>query len=414
MKRLAVLESNLSGSGFVGLKVCKEAGYHVTFITRDLERYTRIPMGKEYIDAYVDEVRRCETNDIESVWREMQSEFQAETFDAFITLSEYDIVNTSEIASRLGLPCLGPQAARQARNKHLTRIACEKAGVPIPRFAAVQSKDDIAHAVETTGLPCIVKPADETSSTDVMKCYHLHEVENHFDLIRSKSQNVRGQKRYPSILIEECIKGHEVSVETVTIDNKHYVYGVTDKMLAGKRHFVEVGHAFPSSLPETLVRRCQDIALAALDAIGFDLGVAHIEVKIDSEGPKLIEINGRPGGDRIPDLVDIVTGRNPVEDHSRLLIGEVVVPPSRERVGGASISFFTAPAGTVIEVCGADEIRYCDSIREVFIENLQARTVEQLTKSSSRLGYVIATGENSYEAWKKAETARQMLDITVG
>ena len=412
-KELAILESNLSGSGFTGIKLCKEAGYRVTFITRDVERYRRIPMGRAHIDAYVDEIVHCETNYVDSVWETMRAKFEAGTFRAFLTLSEYDIVVTSEIATRLGLPSLDPDAARKARNKHLTRVAAAAAGVPIPRFVALKSRDEIADALAYVGLPCIVKPADETSSTDVVKCISREQVEAHFELIKSKIANVRGQDRYPAILIEQCIKGHEVSVETLTIDGRHHVYGVTDKMLAGKRHFVEVGHSFPSSLPEDLVRECERIACASLDAVGFNMGAAHVELKIDETGPKLIEINGRPGGDRIPDLVKLVTGRDPVEDHVDLFIGRSVSPPQVEKGGGAAISFVTAPEGKIVDVAGIDEIAYCSAIREVVLEDLADRIVEPLTKSSTRLGYVIATGGNGYEAWKRAETARQMLNITI-
>ncbi len=412
MKRLAVIESNLSGSGFQGFKVCKQAGFHVTFITRDLERYTQIPMGKKYIETYVDEVRNCETNNIDAVCQEMRLEFERGTFHALLTLSEYDIVNTSEIAKRLGLPCLNPDAARQARNKHLTRMACAKSGVPIPEFVAVTAESDLDEAIDKVKLPCILKPADETSSTDVLKCYDLDEVKSHFHHIRSKIKNVRGQNRYPAILVEECIKGHEVSVETLTIDGKHCVYGVTDKMLGGKKHFVEVGHAFPSCLPVKLLADCERVACEALDAIGFDLGAAHVELKIDDSGPKLIEINGRPGGDRIPDLVNLSTLRDPVEDHVLLLIGEDVSPPVKCNGSGAAISFFTAPEGKITEVLGEREVKYSEAIKEVSLNQLFGKIVEPLTKSSTRLGYVVAVGGNSYEAWKRAETARQMLAIT--
>lgn len=414
VKEMAVLESNLSGSGFTGLKVCKEAGYRVTFITRDLERYTDIPMGRKYIDKYVDEIRRCETNFVDTVWGTMRDEFEAGKFKSFITLSEYDIVVTAEIAARLGLVGLDVEAAKSARNKHLTRLACAKSGVPMPKFVAMETLEKLERCLEYVGLPCIVKPADETSSTDVVKCYTLDQVSAHFALIKSKTANVRGQNRYAAVLIEECIKGHEVSVETITIGGKNHVFGVTDKMLSGDRHFVEVGHSFPSSLPESLVRECEQVACASLKAIGYDIGVAHIELKIDESGPKLIEINGRPGGDRIPDLVCLVTGRDPVEEHVKLFLGQPMSSPQPVLDGGAAISFFIAPEGKITAVSGMNDIEYCNAIKEVTLNDLVGRIVEPLTKSSTRLGYVIATGKNGYESWKHAETARQMLSITVG
>lgn len=413
MKHVGILESNLSGSGFFGFKVCKDAGFDITFFTRNLPRYRNIEMGKMFIDKYVDEIIETETNDFENISKSVFDVHNKRPFDAFLTLSEYDIVSTARIASELGLPHIDANAAVRSRNKHLTRLSCQSNGVPAPKFVAIKSTSEMADALKVVRLPCIVKPADETSSTDVRKCYSLEEAVDHYNEIRSKSENVRGQKRYEYVLVEECINGYEVSVETLTLHGKHYVYGVTDKMLGGNRYFVEVGHAFPSSLPEKIVNQCAAVATASLDAVGFDMGAAHIEVKIDDEGPKLIEINGRPGGDRIPDLVNMVSGRDPVVDHVHAFLGMDVneLSSSSESGRGAAVSFFHTSPGTIAAVTGVEDIRYSTQIREVVLPDLIGKTVEPLTKSSTRLGYVIAEGSSAFHAWRHAETARSMLSI---
>jgi biotin carboxylase len=412
MKRVAVLESNLSSAGFLGMKLCKEAGFETTFFTRNFEKYAAIPNASEIIRDNVDKVVVCETNDIDVLWEQVQAEQQFGRFDAFVTISEYYSVIAATIAQKLGVPHLNPDAARKSRNKHLTRLACADAGVPIPKFAAVSSAKELIDSLDEIGLPWIIKPADEAASADVVKCYSVEQAVGHYGQIVGKERNARGQARYQYVLVEQCIKGHEVSVETMTVGGVHHVYGVTDKMLAGARNFVEVGHAFPSALPPGLIRECERVAKAALDAIGYDLGVAHVEIKIDQEGAKLIEINGRPAGDRITDLVKLVTGRDPIDDHFHLLLGHMPGLPGSAHESGAAISFFTAPPGRIDEIAGLNEIKYCDAITDFSVDELAGKVVAPLTSSSTRLGHVIAVGGNSYEAWKRAETARQMLCIT--
>jgi biotin carboxylase len=415
MKNVGILECNLSGSGFMGFEVCKKAGFHITFFTRNLSRYRDIPMGKRYIDQNVDVVHEVETNNYDQILDFVMALHQERPFDAFLTLSEYDIVPTARIAQALGVRHVQPEAALKARNKHMTREACLIHGVPAPLFVAVRDRHEVADAVAHVGLPCIVKPADETSSTDVIKCRSVDEAIGHFDLIRSKPKNVRGQDRYEFILIEQCISGFEVSVETMTIDGTHHVYGVTDKMLGGDRHFVEVGHAFPSGLSQEMVDACASVAVASLDALGYTIGAAHVEVKVDDEGPKLIEVNGRPGGDRIPDLVAMVTGRDPVCDHVHAFLGiDLQQDESEEgQRSGAAISFFHATPGTIQSTMGEHDIAYTKNIKEIVLPHLLGKVVEPLTKSSTRLGYIIASGENGFHAWRQAETARAMLIIDV-
>jgi biotin carboxylase len=47
---------------------------------------------------------------------------------------------------------------------------------------------------------------------------------------------------------------------------------------------------------------------AALDALGIEHGVSHVKMRLTADGPKIIEVNARLGGDLIPHLVDLATG----------------------------------------------------------------------------------------------------------
>jgi biotin carboxylase len=410
-KKIGFLESNLSGSGFKGLEFAKEMGYYVTFFTRDLDRYLKISGAKSYFDQYVDEVIYCETNKSQSVISIIQqNNFE---FSAFLTLGEYDVNVCAEVAKHLGLPGLNPIAALNARNKYLTRLACEKKGIASPLFKLVQTEDDIKKAIQLIGLPCIVKPTDETSSADVLKCYSLKEVINQVQIISNKKINTRGQKRFEGVLIEELIVGYEVSVETITFNNQTYILGVTDKFTS-KDHFVEIGHNFPSSLPENIIEDCSDLARKSLKAIDFDFGVAHIEMKITSKGPKLIEINARPAGGKITDLVEHVNGFSYIKEFIRMAIG---FPPQLEidknKHSGAAIRFLIASEGRVTSVQGLNTLSNNPNIKEIHIPDLNGMYIKDTKRNSDRLGYIITTGINGFEAGRQAESALEQISIVL-
>lgn len=61
--------------------------------------------------------------------------------------------------------------------------------------------------------------------------------------------NARGQRSDPAVLLEELLKGPEVSVETVSHGGAVHVVGVTDKSIGGSPAFIETGHMFPAALP---------------------------------------------------------------------------------------------------------------------------------------------------------------------
>ena len=47
---------------------------------------------------------------------------------------------------------------------------------------------------------------------------------------------------------------------------------------------------------------------AAHAAVGYTTGWTHTELRLTPDGPKVVEINARVGGDRIPDLARLALG----------------------------------------------------------------------------------------------------------
>ncbi len=88
-----------------------------------------------------------------------------------------------------------------------------------------------------------------------------------------------------------------------------HVVGVTDKSIGGAPAFIETGHMFPAALTLADAEAAEQTALAALKALGLTDGVvAHTEIKLTSAGPRVVEVNPRPAGNRITELVRHVTG----------------------------------------------------------------------------------------------------------
>jgi carnosine synthase len=74
-------------------------------------------------------------------------------------------------------------------------------------------------------------------------------------------------------------------------------YGaVTDNWPTIEPYFNETGSNCPSILPVATQKELLDLAVASVQALGFRLGVFHVELKATSRGPRLIEVNARMGG----------------------------------------------------------------------------------------------------------------------
>eukprot|EP00955_Chlamydomonas_euryale_P111973 366101-Chlamydomonas_euryale.AAC.13 len=74
-----------------------------------------------------------------------------------------------------------------------------------------------------------------------------------------------------------------------------------------------------------------ELSVRSVQALGFTLGVFHVECKYTSRGPRLIEVNCRMGGGPVRDTNLLVWGVDLVEEHLMACAGIPVRPPVAKR-----------------------------------------------------------------------------------
>jgi cysteine synthase A len=394
-----------TGYSDLGTRVISSAnalGCSTLLLTSDLTYYPR----SAEIERLCRRVVRCATNSAEAVSETLAKENLS--IGGIGTVSEHHVVVAAKTAAEFG--CRGPSVAavEACRDKLKTREACVEWGIPSPEYSIATRSRDVASAAERLGYPCVVKPTDGSGSAGVRLCWTGREAEAAAEAIFTRGDLGRGLRRKPGVLLEEYVMGYEVSVETFTVGGKTTVIGVTDKVLGRPPYFVELGHSFPSALPQRVVDRCASVAVGALDAVGFDFGLAHVELRVRDETAVLIELNARAAGDKITDLVELSSGRSPLEAWLRACMGDA---PGEwpARVNGAAVRYAE-------RIRGGDGGRGRDiavgapGVVEVHVDEANVGRVGSVTNSKDRSGYVVAVGESSYEAGRRCEAALAVLE----
>lgn len=400
------VETQLSEFGLRPLSIAAQMGLDTVFLTNSQERYTGLAGYEPILRGPGNRLVEADTNSVAGVRDALASLGPAGTVSGLFTICDYNLPIVATVCDQLGLPGVWPQAATLARNKHQCRRACAQAGVRVPKFVHVTEPGSLAAAIDHVGLPCIVKPMTESASVDVRLCSTWAQAQAHFSYIAGNRFDSRGQTRPPGALVEEYALGYEVSVESVTIDGVVHIVGVTDKALAGFPYFVEIGDTFPSMLPASVVAACGATAEQALAAIGHDFGSAHTELRVTSQGPVLIEINSRVGGDEITDLVRHATGVDLlVAAVSAALNGKPDYTMTKEPAGAASRYLVSQATGTLREVTGADLAAQVPGVTEVDIKVHPGDAVAPPQSNHQILGHVVATGQTAAEAARRADTA---------
>jgi biotin carboxylase len=239
-----------------------------------------------------------------------------------MTWDETVLEVTAQAAAKLCLPHMSPEAAAGCRDKYATRTAMAAAGLPSVRHRLVTTADDAVAFAAELGYPVVLKPRALAGSIGVVKAEDERSVRAAFTL--ATDAHFATLPTGHGVLVEEFLDGPEISVDSVVFNGTVHCVNVARKQLGFPPYFEEVGHLLTAWKDEPWADEVRDLVAGAHAALDVRHGVTHAEVRLTPAGPRLIELNGRLGGDLIPyagelsngiDLVaaaaDIACGRMP-------------------------------------------------------------------------------------------------------
>jgi cysteine synthase A len=406
--RLAFVETSLSGTGIAAMQHARDLGFDVLFLCRAVDYYATHGAGDPRSCSAITEIIECETNVVAGVVGVLADR----NVGGVLAAGEHYVEIAARAAAELGVPGLSVRAAALAGDKAACLSVAAEAGVTVPRYKTAKTVDAALAAATAIGFPCVVKPVDGTASAAVRYCARPEDVTVIATQIVREHRNARGQLRAGEVMVTQYVPGHEVSVEVLAADGILTVIGVTDKHTGALPWFVETGHTFPSLLPDEALMMCVKSAEATLAHMGFDVGMAHVEFKVTTRGACLLEVNARPAGDHITDLIRLATGGDPLLAWVLAQAGHPFdpVPPAR---AGAAIRYLLPPPGQVTAVWGEDQLRDMPGVREASIGVGPGEVVRRARSSHDRRGYVIATGETPALAERNAALAAGQIMVCV-
>jgi biotin carboxylase len=256
-----------------------------------------------------------------------------------LTYHEPCVELAASIGRELGLPGCDPEAARRCRDKYAARRAFERAGVPSARCRLVHSRAEATAAAAGLGFPAVVKPRALCASFGVSRVDGPEGVAAAYDCAESSALPEAWSTR-DGVLVEEYLDGPEISVDSVVHDGIVEPIVYARKLLGPPPFFEEVGHIVAP--PEQVADDPGEVLAvvrAAHAALGVDRASTHTELRLTPTGPRVIEVNGRSGGDLIPYLATLASGADLALAAADVAAGGAPrLSPARS--GAAGIRFF--------------------------------------------------------------------------
>jgi carnosine synthase len=191
------------------------------------------------------------------------------------------------------------------------------AGLPTPRNTLITSEAEIEMAAAMVGFPAVLKPVSGAASLGVIKVLSMEDLKRCFkettDELRTlvvssgaliqrtaDDSGVNAANMVDmTMLLEQYLDGAEVDVDVVFSRGKYRYASVQDNGPTLEPYFNETWSVRPSLLPKEQQAALKDLAVKSVEAIGYTSGVFHVELKMTSTGPQLIEVNARMGGGEV-------------------------------------------------------------------------------------------------------------------
>lgn len=375
------------------IKKAKELGYKVGVVD-----YNPNAPGIEHADRYFN----VSTIDPEGVCRATK-EFKA---DGITTVgTDVPMRAIAYTCSTLGLIGITEDTAYNATDKARMIKKFEKFNVPHPWYYVVAC-NDYKELKYKLSFPCICKPIDNSASRGVIVINDERELKD--GMIYSSSNGRSG-----TVLIEQLLVGSEISVEAFVIDGMTHILAITDKLTTGPPHFVEMGHSQPSKFRNLLEKEILKVSSKAISAMGIKNGPAHVEMMITNNGPVLIEIGARLGGDYITtDLVPLSTGIDMLAATIQLTCGEIP-DITRKYSKASSIRYMKTNCGIIKSIKGVEHALKVEGVKKIEILKSIGEKAPEICNSIDRIGYVIAQGDTVQEAESACSMALKDVKIMV-
>ena len=217
------------------------------------------------------------------------------------------------------------------------------------------------------------------------------------------------------MLVEGYIDGFEVALEGILAAGHLKLLALFDKPdpLVGP-YFEETIYVTPSRLPADTQAAITACAADACAALGLREGPVHAELRINADGPWLIEVAGRSIGGLCSKTLRFGTEDMSLEELIlRRAVGMDVASLQRENRAGGVMMIPIPAAGILKSVDGVEDALAVSGIEEVDITLPLQHPVVPLPEGASYLGFIFARGERPDEVEAALREAHRRLHFTI-
>ena len=242
-------------------------------------------------------------------------------------------VPLAEARERLGVEGMSAEAARNFRDKSRMKNVLREAGVPCARHKLAHNDAEGWSFAEEVGFPLVLKPP---AGAGAQSTFRVDDREAFGEALK-----ISAPTPPQPVLIEEFITGEEHSLETISIGGRAVWHSLTHyyptPLEVIRNPWIQWCLLLPREIDGPQYDDIRHAAASALDALGMDTGLSHMEWFRRSDGSVAIsEVGARPPGAQITTLVSRAHDIDFLHAWARTMIYGEFDPPERRYAAGAA------------------------------------------------------------------------------
>ena len=343
------------------------------------------------------------------------------------------LIIASRLALQLGKPFPPTEAIIKTRNKFESRRIWTAAGLPSPCATIASGLGETLEFFRRVKKDIVIKPVSGSGSELLFHCENEEEVVRSVQIMEEELPKRKSNPLFRPIpntsratpldpcrswIAEEFVCGHEFSCDFILENGRITILRETGKVKAPGQTFGSIlAYTFPPSYPERFsLENLTHVLKVAASSLGFTWGHFMVDYIIRNGQPVLIEMTPRPGGDSLPELVEIATGHDLIGVHLDVVAGKfrplkvLDIPPE----AFASINLY-APKGGIITALDPSPVLSLSWVKAVFLKkNLGDRVILPPADYDNRLlGYCIISLQPTWDLLSIYYYLQKLLRVSI-
>lgn len=337
-------------------------------------------------------------HDPEKGVREICAYARVHPLSAVLGVDEETTVLASRASKALGLAHNAPESVEATANKFRFRTVLANSGLLTPPFSLLTVDADPERAAREAAYPCVLKPLMLSASRGVIRADNPDQFITAFHRITrilKQPDVVTLGDTAKHILVEGYIAGREVALEGLLDGGRLKVLALFDKPdpLEGP-FFEETIYVTPSRLPESWQSRVMDATVQAVAALGLKDGPIHAELRLNDQGPWVIEVGARSIGGLCARALRFGAGISLEELILSHVLGLPIETMAREDKATGVMMIPIPRAGVLESVGGLEAARRVSGVDDVTITIPTGQEVVPLPEGNKYLGFIFARGDS--------------------